>query len=93
MHTSCHRAGSVLKGQIAGGDSFVDLSEFVTLTVKFLSGHTVPVGIEPTHKWHLLAAVFSHCSLAIEKTATDKTGTFLYSSFCFIFCVFCLGLG
>lgn len=64
------------------------LSEFVTLTVKFLSGHSVPVGIKPTRTWHLLAAVFSHCSLATEKTATNRL-TSLQLFLFYLLCVLC----
>lgn len=42
----------------------MDLSEFVKLPVKFLSGHTVPVGIKQIGKLHLLAVGVSGCSLS-----------------------------
>lgn len=42
----------------------MDLSEFVNLPVRFLSGHTVPVGMKHIGKRHLLAAGVSGCLLS-----------------------------
>lgn len=44
--TILSQSQSVLKGQVGKGNSFGETSEFVALILKFLSGHTVPVGYQ-----------------------------------------------